>query len=76
MRRAVPSKPLVLSALRLAASISPCMVRATSSRVWKPSATGAASGVPWYMEAISPACRSSMPGLDTPAAARAVLGTS
>ena len=65
----------ILSALRLAASISPCRVPAFSSRVAKPSFTGVASAVPRYMEAMSSACRASTRPRPAPALS-AVLGAS
>lgn len=56
-------------ALRLAASISACTARMTSSRTWKPSATGCASAVLRYMAAMTWLCRASMPERALPASA-------
>ncbi|MNK71710.1 hypothetical protein D3C87_911700 [compost metagenome] len=69
MRRATCSKPLGLMALRLAASISACMARTTSSRTWKPSATGCASAVLRYIDAMIWLCRASRACRATPASA-------
>jgi hypothetical protein len=63
MRRASSSKPRAVSALRLAASISPASSCMTPSRTLNPSATGAASAVSLYIAAMTALWRASTPGL-------------
>ncbi len=62
MRRASSSKPLVVMALRLAASISPAMSCITASRTLKPSFTRDSSRVPRYISRMISLWRASTPG--------------